>query len=143
MHTALIVSQCTTGAPKRPTWNLAFETAVMMLRSGAKNIPRDVSLVRYITDMHIPGLLLPSGVLRAEAHIPGHPNHDKLLVEWVWPRALTPSIKPATLSTSGQVSDASKATQSPAWLAALQRGPVVLYLHGNNSLPNNPQSYVS
>ena len=47
---------------KRPTWNLALETAVAALRSAAANAPRDVELLRLAADLSIPGPLLPAGV---------------------------------------------------------------------------------
>jgi hypothetical protein len=69
-----------------------METAVTVLRSAAKNLPRSVSAFRLFTDRAIPGLLCPPSVLRAE-HALRRVDGSTLLVEWIWPAAFTPDLQ--------------------------------------------------
>ena len=45
--------------------------------------------MRTFTDVNIPGALLPSGILRATEKVP-RPDGSEMVLEWVWPSALTP-----------------------------------------------------
>eukprot|EP01041_Mallomonas_annulata_P005162 gene5162-10322_t len=58
----------------RSTWNVAFGTAVKLLRTAAYSLPRDVKSIRLLTDHDIPTWLpiLPSGVTTCSSqHPPG------------------------------------------------------------------------
>jgi hypothetical protein len=45
---------------RRPTWTRVFGTAIKVLRSLAKTIPRDITAIRLLTDHSIPKWILPS-----------------------------------------------------------------------------------
>lgn len=97
--------------PKRPSWNVQFETVISTLRSVAKNVPRNVWFLQKLTGLSIPQMLLPegakyiSGVLRH--------NEQRIPVEWVWP-----SSPAAGLSFSNRTTSANCGRR------------VIFYLHG-------------
>jgi len=69
-----------------------METAVTMLRSAAKNLPRSVGAFRLFTDNAIPGLLCPPEVLRAVECL-RRTDGSELILEWIWPAAFTPDLQ--------------------------------------------------
>ncbi|CAE8614889.1 unnamed protein product [Polarella glacialis] len=112
---------------KRPSWNTQFESCINLLRSVAKNAPRHLPSLRRMTDVAIPSLLLPRGVLRATETVTD--GTQSVQVEWIWPAALTPQLSahwPSPFSTKVTADFKS----SLEFSGMLCRGPVVLYLHG-------------
>ena len=141
--------------PKRPTWNSGYEAAVTVLRSAAQNVPRNISVMRFLTDVSIPGAFLPGGLLRATENLRWKKKTKQVLIdqggkttpqsvreealeiqeiEWVWPKKLTPRLSAGHLSLASEIKDNKQFCEKE--LAPLLRDgllaevPVILYLHG-------------
>ena len=69
---------------KRSGWTASFETAVEFLRRILVSGPDDVNLARKMTDMSIPGVLLPSHVHRFKERVMVS-DGSYMKCEWVWP----------------------------------------------------------
>lgn len=130
---AKALTRRTVSGPKRPTWNASFEAAISVLRSAAQNVPRSVSVMRFFTDVSIPGALLPAGAIRAVEMLRRRENGklESLDIEWIWPKALTPDVAPATFSYAREVSAGfCDEALAPILRERLRDVPVILYLHG-------------
>lgn len=120
--------------PKRPTWNAAYEAAVTVLRSAAQNVPRSISVMRFFTDVSIPGAFLPIGALRCVDPVRWRAKDGKLetqQIEWIWPRELTPELSASPLSYACELSKKfSETSLAPLLRERLRDVPVILYFHG-------------
>ena len=118
------------GTFKRPTWNLAFETAITALRSAAKNAPRNVWAMRLFADRGVPDFILPPGLLWAQEDA-FRSDGSSLALSWVWPEALTPMIKQRFPNLGKpKATRLDKVALDEAFQNLAASFPVILYLHG-------------
>uniref|UniRef100_A0A7S4FZP2 Alpha/beta hydrolase fold-3 domain-containing protein n=1 Tax=Eutreptiella gymnastica TaxID=73025 RepID=A0A7S4FZP2_9EUGL len=82
-HSAMICAKRFSGSTEaaRPSWSVAFEGAVHLLRVASRNVAHDIQTIRIITDNSLPRALLPAGVSFEAC------NTDFGLPpgEWFWP----------------------------------------------------------
>lgn len=98
---------------RRPTWSTEMEVVMSAFRSACRHAPRDLNLLRIMTDLEVPGMLLPKGAMIHQTRLQG------MLVEWVFPHTLT-----MTESMSQSIFTNSSVLE---WSIT---HPIVLYLHG-------------
>lgn len=55
------VEDAQTQVNRQDSWNMSFTNAVATLRNVAKTMPREIKLMRGVTDIPIPMFILPSG----------------------------------------------------------------------------------
>ena len=108
---------------RRPTWSLRFWAAVNALKAGAWAVPRNVHMVRMVTDHAIPRMALPHGVeLRTAVElVPAGAGGTAAVLGEVY----TPIAR-------GEAAEcgAGLAASSSSAAAAVAVGPAVLYAHG-------------
>ena len=118
------------GKFKRPTWNLAFETAVTALRSAAKNAPRNVWAMRLFADRGVPDFILPPGLLWAQEDA-FRSDGTSLALSWVWSESLTPQLKQRFRNLSKpKATKLGKVALDRDFQRLAASTPVILYLHG-------------
>ena len=108
---------------RQPTWSLRFWAAVNALKAGAWAVPRNVHMVRMVTDHAIPRMALPHGVeLRTAVElVPAGAGGTAAVLGEVY----TPIVR-------GEAAEcgAGLAASSLSAAAAVAVGPAVLYAHG-------------
>ena len=112
---------------RRPTWSLRFWAAVNALKAGAWAVPRNVHMVRMVTDHAIPRMALPHGVeLRTAVELvpAGAGGGSAAVLGEVY----TPTVRGE--AAEGGAGVAASASSSSAAAAAVAVRPAVLYAHG-------------
>lgn len=95
---------------RRPTWSTEMEVVMSAFRAACRHAPRDLNLLRIMTDLEVPEMLLPKGAMIHLTRLQG------MLVEWVFPHSLSASSQ--SIFSNDQVQE---------WSLG---HPIVLYLHG-------------
>jgi acetyl esterase/lipase len=102
-----------TGRRRRPTWSTEMEVVMSAFRSACRHAPRDLNLLRIMTDLEVPEMLLPKGARIHQTRLQG------MLIEWVFPHSITANeTSSQSIFTNAQVRE---------WSTY---HPIVLYLHG-------------
>ena len=111
---------------RRPTWSLRFWAAVNALKAGAWAVPRNVHMVRMVTDHAIPRMALPHGVeLRTAVElVPAGAGGTAAVLGEVY----TPIVR-GEAAECGAGLAASSSSAAAAVAVGLPR-PAVLYAHG-------------
>ena len=111
---------------RRPTWSLRFWAAVNALKAGAWAVPRNVHMVRMVTDHAIPSMALPHGVdiRTAVVLVPAGVGGTAAVLGEVY----TPMAQ-GEAAENGAGSAASSAVAA-AVVAVGRPRPAVLYAHG-------------
>lgn len=118
---------------KRTSWNRVFGTAIKILRSVAKTIPRDIQSIRLLTDNGIPTWILPSdlNVTSCKSILP--PG------EWFYPKSKVNDTKAATAQATS--TSTSTSTVTIAATAATATATIAATIAANNGSKTDAPSF--